>query len=254
MVVMKALFLQRLTLFAPLLLASGCSPDSSPPASEFLEVGGMHETIGNQQHEGRIGLAEVTSKGNFYGVGALENLKGEITILDSEAIVTGVSEDGSPRSLAEPASLKAAMLVGQSVDEWKSIPLPEAILHEDIDQAISKKAVAESIDLTRPFPFVIEGTFEDVRLHVINGACPIRARMKKLEIPKEESPFEFESGTITGTLVGIYAEDSVGKLTHPDTSIHAHLLYKDPATGETVTGHIEQVGLGADTVLKLPKQ
>ena len=100
---------------------------------------------------------------------------------------------------------------------------------------------------------MIEGECTEVRLHVINGACPMRARMKKEEIPEGQKPFEFETETVEATVVGVFALDSVGKLTHPDTSQHAHLNYLDPASKQLVTGHLEKYGVKAGATLKLPK-
>jgi hypothetical protein len=66
--------------------------------------------------------------------------------------------------------------------------------------------------------FTVEGDFSRVRLHVINGACPMHARLKKITLSKEQRPFEAELERVSGTLVGVYAKDAVGKLTHPATS------------------------------------
>ena len=104
-----------------------------------------------------------------------------------------------------------------------------------------------------PFIFVVEGGFTDVRIHVINGACPIRARIKNIDIEPENQPYELEEKSVRGTLVAVHATESVGKLTHPATSTHAHLIYIDEGTGEHVTGHLEQVGLAKGAVLKLPE-
>jgi hypothetical protein len=103
-----------------------------------------------------------------------------------------------------------------------------------------------------PFLFTVEGEFVDVRLHVINGACPIRARMKKEELSDELKPFEAEMPAIRGTIVGVFAKDAVGKLTHPATSTHCHLVFTDPESGKQVTGHIEQIGIRGGAKVRVP--
>ena len=114
-------------------------------------------------------------------------------------------------------------------------------------------AAGAGVNTEKPFPFVVKGEFTDVRLHVINGACPIRARMKKTDLPKEKQPYEGEMSQVRGKLVGVFAKDSVGNITHPATWAHMHLLYQDPETGKTVTGHVEQVALKKGSVLCLPE-
>ena len=55
-----------------------------------------------------------------------------------------------------------------------------------------------------------------------------------------------------GTLVGLHAVDAEGALTHPGTSTHAHLVWRDDASGNRLTGHVERAGLAPDAVVKLP--
>lgn len=52
----------------------------------------------------------------------------------------------------------------------------------------------------------------------------------------------------------LFAEDAVGKLTHPATKTHGHILYRDPIFGQRVTGHLEAVGIRQGAVLKIPKR
>ena len=213
----------------------------------------MHEVVGKRQHHGRVALAEIASKPHFYGVGALEGLNGEITLLDSEVLITTVDDHSHPQTEVNPDA-KAALLVGQSVVQWNHLNLNEDVSSDRFDEIIQGRAKSSGIDISKPFVFVVEGKFRDVRLHVINGACPVHARIKKLELDPKLKPFELEVETISGTLVGIYAPDSVGKLTHPGTSVHAHLIYRDSETGKRITGHLEKVGLGQGAKLKFPKR
>jgi hypothetical protein len=221
------------------------------PEPELVRYGGMHETIGQKQHQGRVALVEVLEGPAFYGVGAVEGLRGEITIVNSSAVVTSVGSDGSlePQS---PDTLQATMLVGQSVPSWRSVTLKEAVSAEHLDETVAASAADAGLDPEGPFMFVIEGSLTDLRLHVIAGACPVHARMKAIQLPEGERPFELEAAAMDGTVVGVYAKGSVGQLTHPATSTHGHLIYKDPATGRKVTGHLERFGLASGAVLKFP--
>jgi alpha-acetolactate decarboxylase len=228
-----------------------CKAQESDKSFEFIQYGEMHVAIGQRQHQGRVALTKIVGMPHFYGVGALASLEGEITILDSAAIITGVTRDGRLQP-KESSAAKATMLAGQSIEKWTEVALTKAVSHQQFDKTVGTMAAEHGIDVTEPFVFVAEGEFTDVRLHVINGACPIRARMKKEEIDKGKRPFELEARKLKGTLVGIYAADSVGKLTHPATNAHIHMIYTDKDTGHRVTGHIEQIGLAKKAVLKLP--
>jgi alpha-acetolactate decarboxylase len=233
--------------------AVGTADDGSK-RFEFVKFGSMHEAIGQQQHEGRIRLGELTSRPNFYGVAALEKLQGEVTVHDGKITVTSVNSDGQLEPLAgKLADKQATLLVGAYVPEWLKRPVTSEIPADQFDQYIARVALEAGIKTTEPFLFTVEGEFTNVYLHVINGACPIHARLKNKDLPTESRAFEKEMANVKGTLVGIYAKDAVGKLTHPATSTHVHLLYKDPQTGANVTAHLERLGIGPGSVISLPK-
>lgn len=229
----------------------GCVSPRTDRSEELVRYGTMHDAIGQRRHEGRVGLKDVLRQPHFYGLGALDGLKGEVTIVDSQAVITAGTTAGGTQQLS-PSDLRAALLVGQSVPEWTRVEM-EPVPSERFDEAIATAAISHGLNLTQPFMFLIEGNFTDVRLHVINGACPIHARIKKLELRPHEQPIELEANELRGTIVGVYAADSVGTLTHPATSTHTHLIYTDLATGAQVTGHLERAGIPTRAILKLPR-
>ncbi len=49
----------------------------------------------------------------------------------------------------------------------------------------------------------------------------------------------------------IFSLTAVAMLTHPATSVHAHLIWDDPLTGQRLTGHLERFGLAPGAVLRL---
>ncbi|QDT12717.1 acetolactate decarboxylase [Planctomycetes bacterium K23_9] len=226
-----------------------------PWDGSVVQHGTMHEAIGKKQDHGRVQLSELTKQPHFYGVAALEGLAGEVTIRDGQVTMTGVDSEGQLAVLPDAdGRRKATMLVGAYVPAWTRRSVPNHIGPRDFDKFVADSASAAGLNTDKPFLFSVEGKFTDVRLHVIHGACPIHARMQKIDLPKEQQPFESNLATVTGSLVGVYAKDAVGKLTHPATSTHVHLLFKDEKTGLLLTGHIEKVGLAAGAKLMLPKQ
>jgi alpha-acetolactate decarboxylase len=216
----------------------------------LVQYGTMHDAVGKQNHQGRVALNTLVDQPHFFGVAALEKLEGEITVFDSDATVTGVAADGKLAPL-RGEDLQATLLIGAYVPAWTDHKVEHDVAAADFDQMVRDAATRSGVDVSKPFVFTVEGEFTDVRMHVINGACPMHARLKKIEIPAEQKPFEGEYKTIRGRLVGVYATDAVGKLTHPATSTHVHLIFED-ASGEKATGHVERIGLATGTVLKLP--
>jgi cytochrome c peroxidase len=224
------------------------------PPSEFqlVQYGSMHETIGMQKHQGRVTLGDLTDRPNFYGVGALEKLQGEITIIDSKPIVTSVTSDGALTSRSDEATkLQATLLVGGEVPRWTSVTTPNELKGEALESFILLNAERLGVQTDRPFPFLIEGAFSKVCLHVIHGACPVHARTRNKPIPQGQQPFEHEFAKLDGQLLGIFARNAAGKLTHPGTSMHAHMVYSDDSA-QQVTGHLEGFHVDASSTLRLP--
>jgi alpha-acetolactate decarboxylase len=228
--------------------------DGAPRNGEIVQFGKMHEAIGQQQHHGRVQLGEMVEQPHFFGVAALEALEGEVTIYDGNITVTGVDSDGGLQpALDSVLESRATLLVGSHVSSWTDQEVAGTIGPNEFDQAIADAAAKAGLDTSKPFVFTADGEFTDLAFHVINGACPMRARLKKIEIPEENRPYEGELDSVRGTLVGVFARDAVGDLTHPDTSTHTHILFEDDASGRMVTGHVERIGLGPGTVLRFPE-
>jgi len=239
---------------------SGNAPANATPVEtavawdgKMVQVGTMHEAIGEQQYQGRVILSDLLKQPHFYGVGAVENLTGEVTILDGVPTVTRVNAEGVPSPVdAALGETKATLLVGAYVPQWTEHALVNAVLPTGLDQFVSETATKAGLDVSKPFMFAIDGVFSNARLHVINGACPMHARLKKIELEKDKKPFETDLAEVRGTILGVFAKDAVGIITHPATSTHMHLQFTAAKSGATVTGHLEQIGLSAGSVLYLP--
>jgi alpha-acetolactate decarboxylase len=201
-----------------------------------------------------VKLAKVVQQPHFFGVAALERLEGEATIFDGKVTVTRVDAKGRLQAV-EPAPLddSATLLVGAYVPSWGEHKVTTKVPADRFDPFVEDLAAKAGIKTSQPFVFTVQGEFFNLRLHVINGACPMHARLKKVEIPEDRRPAEVEFEKMRGTLVGVFAKDAVGSITHPATSTHMHLVFKDPASGKAVTGHVEQIGLAEEAVVRLPK-
>jgi alpha-acetolactate decarboxylase len=221
---------------------------------KIVQFGKMREAIGAEQHQGRVQLKELRKQPHFYGVAALAGLEGEATILDGEVTITRVDADRQLQpSETDELDEAATLLVGAYVPSWSEYKVQESVKPDEFDHYIADQASKAGLNVSEPFVFTVQGEFRNVRLHVINGACPMHARLKKVKLPKAKQPYEAEMGTVRGRIVGVFAEDEVGNITHPATNTHVHLVYEDPTTGKSVTGHVEQIGLLEGAVLRLPK-
>jgi alpha-acetolactate decarboxylase len=220
---------------------------------KIVQHGKMHEAIGQKQHQGRVQLGKLVERPNFYGVAALAGLEGEATIVNGKVTVTQVDAKGRLEPVAATPDQQATLLVGAYVPSWTEHKVSAGVEPDALDRYVAEVAERGGLETSQPFVFIVEGEFSHLRLHVINGACPLHARLRKIELPKENQPVEVEKEQVRGTLVGVFAKDAVGNITHPATSTHMHLVFQDEQSGTTVTGHVERIGLLKGAVLRLPK-
>ena len=86
---------------------------------------------------------------------------------------------------------------------------------------------------------------------MIRGACPVHSKRNGVELGNDTKPFHAQYDLIKGKLVGVFATDSAGNLTHPGTSTHTHVVFSEG--DESFTGHVERVGVAQGAILRLPK-
>lgn len=234
--------------------AEQTTTEQAEPKSKLIQYGRMREVIGMQKHHGRIALAEATSQPHLYAVGALEGLTGEVTVLDGAVVATTVDEAHQLQPVEVNPERQATLLVGNHISAWTDHMVSKAVPSEEFDAYIEQLASQQGIDTSKPFVFTASGDFIDVRLHVIQGACPVHAKLHGTELSENEKPFEGSYSRLNGTLVGVFAKNAAGELTHPDTSTHTHVVFNEPTSDARVTAHVEQTGLEEGAVIRLPKQ
>jgi hypothetical protein len=115
----------------------------------------------------KVTLAEAMTKHPTVGVGALSEVRGEVTIYDGKLIVS----HGKADAYREPAAESAALL---SMSAWQTITVDHDVVPGDIENFISKTAGAHGLDPEGPFPFEIRGTLMSYVMHV--NAAPTNGR------------------------------------------------------------------------------
>lgn len=223
----------------------GCG--SGTPAVE--QYGAMREVMRDGHTEARVRPADAVARPHAVGVGALEGLAGEVTIVDGDVWVARV-EDGDVR-VTGPAPAdgdRATLLTLAHVARWQSVTIDRDAEGGDVEAIIERAAGERGIDTSDPFPFIIEGAAEGVDLHVINGYCPIATDPATIDA----EPWRLSISTPTDMLVvGFFAPDAAGVMTHHGTSIHAHAVLS--LDGETITGHVDRVDVAPGMTLRLPR-
>jgi acetolactate decarboxylase len=142
---------------ASILFIFSCGNKSKTEQTFEVEYkGSLKDIMRKGDLSAKAELSEHKDVENIYALGAIENLKGEIQIFNSQPINSYVKH-GIIKF--DSTYLKSATLFVKSVvKEWISLQIPDKINSKiDLEKFIEKAAAENKININRPFPFLIEG-------------------------------------------------------------------------------------------------
>lgn len=232
-------------------------------STAYAEKAGMVEFVGAQKDifvSGKaaavISLKEVAEQAHLYAIGPVAELEGEITIFNSKPYVSKMH--GEDYEVTHSFDCEAFFLVWTTQKEWQEIPIPETIqTYVDLQTFVKTQAANIGIDVTQPFPFLLSGSPKELKWHInvnrTNGQ-PITREL----FSKSKQNYVNKSEPVD--ILGFYSENHTGifisqaaPAIKPDAgvknSIHIHFVSQTTKA----TGHIDDLTLGSNMFLKLPK-
>jgi len=132
------------------------------------------------------------------------------------------------------------------VPRWIEVAVEDAVPAGGLEEFIHARAAEAGVPTERPFPFRVEGGLLALDFHVINTACPWNPARSS---DTASEPFFASLAAARGKLVGFFASNGEGTLTHHGSRLHTHVLIEDE---EPRSGHVDKVGLAAGAKLYLP--
>lgn len=220
---------------------------ASPDARGAVEV---HGSLRAMMHEGEVGpkaaLQPLLQQGRV-GVGALSGLHGEVT-LDGEQLWLSraegdrvVTEQIAP---GQATATSAALLVTARIGAWDRVVVERPVALAELGDVVSQAATERG--LTGPVPFRVEGTVQQLHVHVIDGtrlpdgpSSHAAHRQAAIQIAHDEVP---------ATLVGFWSPKHAGVFTHMGQTVHVHATIEAPLA----SGHVDAVTVPAGAVLWVP--
>jgi acetolactate decarboxylase len=214
------------------------------PGYELHFMGAQRETIMNGKLAAVLDLRSLADTPHLYGVGPLEQLRGEVTIADSKPSLARVGPDGAVR-VTESFAAGVPFFVWAQVPKWQTLSIPpEVRSFADLEAFVPRAAAAGGLDPVNPLPFTIRGREEIIEFHVLNrvGDPPHdMAAHRKIQIAFELTQAEM-------TIVGFHSTAHRGIFTPMDSGIHIHFQTADNGK----SGHIQRLELGKGLLLGLP--
>lgn len=202
----------------------------------------------NIMHKGDISaqadLTDFQDTKHFYALGAVENLKGEILILDSKPYISSVQDQ--ELTISNSFEHKATLLVYASVGKWANFIIPDNVsTYEDLEKHIEQTAKDNGINTDEPLPFMLSGTAKSFDWHLIDW------KDGDTEHSHEKHINSGLHGTLTDQdveILGFYSNSHHAIFTHHTTNMHLHIKTTDNKT----SGHLDGLTLGQGMTLKLP--
>lgn len=223
-------------------LLVSCSVKENESVAEQEDIKGQSAgKLMEIMHQGKV-YAQVSldtiPKKYLYGLGAIEDLKGELTVINGQPLEATVDSVGAVLKLNDSA--KAALFVYSYVKSWDTLSITA---QTDITQMLETELRQRS--QYGPLPFMIFGKPHQLNYHIINftGEKPNKSNHKQGAL----------GGGLSNQLVkilGFYSEDSQDVYTHHGSKLHMHFM--DEA--KLISGHIDSLNLADRPIqLLLPK-
>lgn len=200
-------------------------------------------------HQGDISskfdMTKLQGKPNVYALGAIEKLKGEILIYNSEVLLSREGENGKVQ-IDRDLDGGASLLVLSQVPAWDTIAVPDTVLStKDLEIWIETTASQQGIDTEKPFPFLLKGDIDWLQWHVINWpeGDTEHSHAKHVnsgphgEITQEEV-----------NILGFYSKHHHAIFTHHSTNMHMHFHTAD----KKLAGHVDGMKVVKGMNLCLP--
>jgi len=245
---LKMKFLRQVDLKQSLLIVFsavvvlGCVSDTE---NSDVKYSGALRSMMSGNLQATASLDSLSKKPHLYALGAFENLKGEIQIFNGKAFNSSVQSGNLV--FDKTFDKKASLIVYAEISSWQDIEIPSAINSlKKLEAFIEEQAKQSGIDTEKPVPFLIEGKAQSLSWHVINwkdgDTEHTHQKHKESGLNGVEKNKEVE-------IIGFFSKSHKAVFTHHTTFLHMHFKSQN----EELAGHVDDLKLGSNMILKLPK-
>jgi acetolactate decarboxylase len=206
--------------------------------------------MAEQNTAARVRVADAAVGSHTFGVGALSQLSGEITILDDTAWIARPSDDGTVSVSHYPvqrAQADAALLVVADVEDWRESTVADDVPWGNLDDYLGRQIEARGFPLQEPVPVLISGPLAELHWHVIDGTR-IRGGADHVGHLEGAVKGHIPATPEATTMIGFYSRAHEGVFTHHGAFSHFHVVI----AASSVAAHVDRVVLSKGARLRLP--
>jgi acetolactate decarboxylase len=216
----------------------------SGPGYSMRFVGAQREAIMTGRRSAILDLRTLQNEAHVYGIGPLEGLAGEVTIVNNRPSLARV---GADRRVHVEESFEGGVpfFVWADVPEWQELTIPSAVRScADLETFLGE--AGQVARLSQAFPFLLRGCPALVDFHVVDAKPDTPFGMAAHQLI--QIPFELRDRN--STLVGFWSNQHQGIFTPMGVTIHVHFQTDE----NDASGHVQGLDLaGGGMTLSLPK-
>jgi acetolactate decarboxylase len=209
------------------------------PQAIIRWTGALQNVLERGDLSSHFELSTLAGLPHMYGLGPVEQLAGEVTILDSVPSIAQVINNQIVTSVGLEGG--ACFFVYAQVPRWRLVTLP-MLVRTDVEL----EAVLPTLGGAGPFPFLLRTTPSLLRFHVINKTNKLPhdlAQHEKAKVKAELSPQKIEA-------LGFYSEAHRGVFIPRTRNLHIHFVTES----KDMSGHVDEMVFGAETQLYVPDE
>ena len=216
----------------------------SGPGYKIHFIGGMREVIMSGKRDAVLDLRTLKGKPHLYGLGPIEGLTGEVTIVDSRSMLAHVGTDHQVH-VTESYAVGVPFFIWTEVPTWQTFEIPATVVtFSELEKFVGEAAIKVSLG-GKAFPFMVTGQPKVIHYHVVDAKPDTPPGMdahKAIQIP-------FELQQTQATLIGFWSTQHQGVFTPMGSNMHVHFQANNSASGHVQDVELAQHGM----VLHLPK-
>lgn len=213
-------------------------------AQEVLTAGMARNVMMGTDLRAKVALDSLLKKPGLYALGPVDDLQGEILVLNGIPYAADVHKGEVRVYRAEDA--RAPFLAYSYVSRWHTIEVTQPIADLAALQAfIAKAALGYGIPEGVPFPFLLRGPVDSIDLHIIMRNPKERKHSHEAHNAAKR---KFHLDNSRGELLGFYSTQHEGVFTHKGQYMHLHFI----SDRKDMLGHVDGVSLQQPFQLLLP--
>lgn len=212
-------------------------------ATGTVEWEGTMKAVHHGDVSGKVPLQRFSGRKHLYALGPVAELDGEVTIIDGTAHIAQV-RNGEIKT-SNSYAISASFLVWAEVSAWRT-PIPLGKNAENLSQLevlIEALGREHGLDLSSPFPFILDGSFDLADFHVLS-APPTPAS----GVNHRDSAKNFSIKQTKGKIIGFFSTHHEGVFTHHGSATHLHILLENG-----LSGHVDALAVNSETKIHFPE-